>query len=169
MDKVAEVESSNINSLWLNNIYENLKNLEMLERLAKEGCSSIFDYFQISPENKRIMLADVQYKNLRFMITEMDLLLTDLTPVIEGKALTKFRSDITRIQCYINQRKLFVKESYSASRNQIISSYTTEFFRSTLDMICNMHIDIIKEIKEILYMGNKNKDSQKVSGGARLI
>lgn len=152
-----EFKSTNINSLWLENIYENLKNLEQLERLAREGCSSLFDYFQTSETQRRIVFADLQYKNLRFIVTEINLLLTDLTPVIEKNKLEYFRIAIRKVEEAINERKLFINEKFSATRNGIISSNVTNFFHETLNYLTEMRIKIIKEIAPILYVQDERK------------
>jgi len=144
--------STNINSLWLQNIFENLKNLEVYERLAREGCGNLLEYVQLPIEKRQIFLNDVQYKNLRFILTEMHLLLSDLTPVIEKKSLEKFETNMIKLERIINNRKLFVKEGYSATHGAISNSKLTDMFYHTLDFLCSMRQDIIKEISHILYV-----------------
>ena len=75
---MVELEQ-NISTLWLTNIFNNLKALENIERLAREGCSSITDYIQIPPAHQNIILVEAQYKNLRFFVFELEILLTNLT------------------------------------------------------------------------------------------
>lgn len=151
-------ETTNINALWLQNIYDNLKNLEMLERLAREGCSQIYDYFQMSEYERIKTISDVQYKNLSFLITEMHLLLSDLTPVIEENKLNDFRNSLESIEQIIGKRTLFVKDIYSASHSSVTHSSVTPFYWQTLRFISRLKIQLVKEIAPILYIKASEPD-----------
>jgi len=155
-----DYESSNINTKWLENIYENLKNLEVISRNAREGCSSLLEYLQIPLQSKAIIIADVKYKNLRFMVTEMDLLLTDLTPVLEEEKLNSLRETLNKIEPLMKNRDLFVEESFSASSNSINHSENTDLFNETLKFLLKLRIDIIKSISHILYMSKSDRQSK---------
>lgn len=150
-------ESTNINSLWLANVYENLKNLEMLERTAKEGCNSVLEYLQIPIEQRNTIIADTQYKNLRFIVTEMALLLTDLTPVMDDTKLKDFRKSLDNIENIIHRRNLFVAENYSAKKKGIVQTTVTEFFHQTLKFLCILRIEIIKANASLLYIKEETK------------
>lgn len=152
----SNLETSNINAKWLDNIYENIKNLEQLERLGREGCTSLFDYMQIPPQQRQYILGDTQYKNLRFIVTELRLLLADLTPVINQEALAKFRGALDKVEGFIDNRKLFVREPRNQDKT-IKASIPTEFFWKTLFFLCEMKIEIIREIAHILYVRSERK------------
>lgn len=145
-------DSSNINTRWLENIYENLKNLEMYERMAREGCISILDYIQFPVENRSVFLCDIQYKNLRFIVNEMDLLMTDLTPVIDETKLEEFRTVLDKIGKKINNREVFVSDSYSSLRGKITDSKMTNVFHETLGFLMVLRQQVIKSIAHILYV-----------------
>ncbi len=68
-----QFEATNISDLWLKNIFENVKNLESMERLAREGCVSLLEFAQMDSR----MLPEIQYKNLKMMISEIELLLSE--------------------------------------------------------------------------------------------
>lgn len=150
-------DSSNINTLWLNNIYENLKNLEQLMRLSREGCTSLFEYMKIPVEQRKILIADTQYKNLRFMITELDLLLTDITPTIGEDKVEEFRKLLQPVEDIIDNRFLFVKETTSVTKNGITSSALLPFFYDTLNFVSKMRNNIIKSISHLLYIKDDDK------------
>lgn len=153
----GEYESTNINSLWLDNIYENLKNLEALERYAREGCASLFDYLQIPEGSREVIIGDTMYKNLKFIVTELNLLLTDLTPVIEKEKLKEFREKLNTVGHAVQNKSIFVKDVRNASRNTILSSNVTDFFYDTLEYLTKMRIDVITEIAPILYVRDERK------------
>jgi len=146
------LNQNTINTLWMQNIYDNLKNLEMLERLAREGCTSLLDYLQIPHQNRNIVIGDAQFKNLRFMVTELHLLLTDLTPVMEETKITNMRGGLAKVQKSISTRSLFINDRRSATNNNIATSEPTDLFNMTLDYLATMRISIIKEISPILYV-----------------
>lgn len=154
--EAGEFESTNINSKWLENIYENIKNLENLERSAYEGCVSLLDYLQIPPETRHVIVGDAQYKNLKFMVTEIHLLLGDLTPVMKKERLKSFREQIEMIQNVISERYLFVKEPKNQDRT-IKYSQVTPFFEKSLKFLSEIKIEIIKEISDILYVRAQEK------------
>jgi len=147
-----DIQSSNINSLWLQNIYENLKKIEEYERYAREGCSSIFEYLQYPIETRRIILADVQYKNLKLILNEMLLVIPDLAPVIREEQTEQLKSKFNRIRSPVNNRTLMIKESYSESKRSIINSEVTENFGLALDALSLLRQEIIMLIKDLLYV-----------------
>lgn len=156
MQEVTEYESTNINSLWLNNISENLKNLEMLERLAGEGCVSIMDYLQMPIETREIIMADTMYKNLKLIPREMSLLITDLIPVISEDKKEEFDRKIKGVLQNINTRGLFIRDIRQDSNGQVMSK-VTDFYYDTFYYLVSLRRDIIKEISHILYVKSDNK------------
>jgi len=158
MPEDTSLETSNINSLWLQNIYENLKNLESMERLAYEGCNSVLEYAQIPYEYRPIQIADIQYKNLKSIISEMRLLLTDLTPTIDSKIIEKYKGIIDKITPIINTKRLFINEIYSSEKARVINSKTTPFFDTTLAFLSGIRANIIKDIEHILYIKEEISD-----------
>lgn len=154
-----EFESSNINSLWLQNIYENIKNLENMFRMARDGCRGILEYTQVSQENKDMFLVDVQYKNLRLILTELKLLIDDTMIVIGEDKGIEFLNQLEKIEKIINIRKLFVKDNYSATKNAIVNSSVTTFFMETLTFFEQIRRKIFKELAPLLY--HKQEDINK--------
>lgn len=152
MDESYGVQSANINSLWLQNIYENIKKLEEHERIAREGCDNLMEYLGIPADKRDLILGDTQYKNIKFMVTELHLLLGDLTPILDETKVKGYKENLNKIEEVISYRKYFVKEPYSSTRGIIISSKPTPFFFETLRFLSDMKIEIIKDIKHILYI-----------------
>lgn len=143
--------SDNINTLWLKNVYENIKLLEEHSRLAREGCTSLMDYLQIPHQQRDIIIGDTQYKNLRFMVTEFSLLLEDLEiPIKNKEKLKKFRKAIREIEEKLEHRHLFIKEARDV-KNGVRSSKTTPFFTQTLIFLSDLKIDIFRNIAHLIY------------------
>ena len=159
-EPVAQFESSNINTLWTNNILENLKNLENMERLAREGCESLMDYIQIPNQFKHSALADIQYKNLKLMVTETDLLLTDCEPVLNEKVIKDFREKLALLQPLMEKRDLFLHEPFSQTSKRTMQISLKEPFYRFLEMVTLLRRDVIKALAPMLYMkGGEDRDS----------
>lgn len=152
--ETTALESDNINALWMKNVFESLKNLEIMERNAREGCASLFEYLQIPIEYRNVILADAQYKNLRFMVTEFSLLLMKLRPVLqeeEMKLLTKTSKKLIEL---MERKKFFVKEF---KRNNMMISQVTPVFNEFLNLLSDNISEIIKKIEHLLYISQEEK------------
>lgn len=150
-----DYDSANIHLKWLEKIYSNLDNIENMERISREGCNTLLDYIQIPPQIQRTMLAEVQYKNMRFLIIEMNMLINNIEPIIKLRA-DDFRKDLSMIMENIDNRKLFLKETKSNGNTVAVS--VTPFFGKTLMLLASIKTNIIKDIGHLLYLpGEKPK------------
>ena len=147
------VQSANINEKWLNNIYENIKNLEDYERLVREGCASLLDFMNIPQRDRKIVIGLTKFKNLSFLVTEFKLLLADLTPVIKNSK--EYDEILDNIDNALRVEKLFIKTTTNV-HNQVVEVKTTDFFNATLTALHNLKRDLFKEIKGILYIQSSN-------------
>lgn len=145
------VKTANINIKWLDNIYENIKNIENCERRARLGCRDLLEYVSIPFKDRNLFLSDAQFMNLRIFVTEFHLLLSDLSPILDEKKLAEFRNIIDNLEKNINKRHYFVKDIYNVSRH-LDSIKLTEVFYETLNILSRLKIDLFKEIKNILYI-----------------
>lgn len=161
-----EVQSTNINSLWLDNIYENLKNLEKQFKLAFEGCNDVMEYCGIPMYTRPQILADTQYKNMRFIVTELRLLIKDVSPVIPDD-YQYFLNKLKPIVESIGNRRLFVKELKSESKQAIISSRVTPFFHETLNYLNEINLELVLKIKHLLYIDDSIKSTHPATPGQR--
>lgn len=152
MEEINKYESGNINTKWIDNIYENLKNLETFERLSREGCQSILEYLQIPYEDRKIIIADIQFKNLKLMLNELRLLITDASLVIGEEQTEKYKNILIKLDEAFNDRKLFIIERYSAIQDRIVSSDTTAYFKDTLNFLSFIRERLIYLLRNILYV-----------------
>ena len=144
-----EFESININIEWLNNIYDELRTIQDIERLAREGCRNLMEYMQTPINSQRLVLADVQYKNMRFFALELDILIRNLAPVIPEK-VDSYVKRLAPILDNLNKRNLFVEER--KMNNKVVEIYTLSFLHKTIDFLVSIKSDIIKDIGHILYL-----------------
>jgi len=151
-------ESTNIHIKWLENIYEQLKNIQSMERLAKEGCSSLVEYFQIPYPMQRIMIPDIQYKNIRFIVLEMQILISNLTPILKEKT-ELYNIRLKAIADVIDRRELFLKEI--KANNQVMLLEVLPFMNKTISMLSLLKSFIIKDIGHILYLAEDNDVGKK--------
>lgn len=151
-------ETTNINLEWLNNIYSELKTIQDIERISREGCRNLMEYLQIPIDSQKIVMADAQYKNMRFFALELDLLITNLAPVIKDK-VEKYDKQLKPILKNINNRSLFIDET--TINNKVVEIYTLPFFNYTIDFLVSIKSEIIKDIAHILYLAEDDKDKKR--------
>lgn len=154
----GEYESANIHTKWLENIYEQLKNIQTMERLASEGCSTLEEYFQIPFHLQRVVIPDAQYKNLRFIILEMRLLISNLSPVLNER-VQYYKEKLNPILKVKDKRELFLKEV--KVNNQLNSIEILPFMTSTLEVLFFIKSMIIKDIGPILYIKEEEPNKKK--------
>ena len=142
-------DTVNINLEWLNNIYAELKLIQDLERTAREGCRNLMEYLQIPLNGQKVIMADVQYKNMRFLALELDLLISNLAPVIPDE-VNKYNKRLKPILNNMNNRSIFLEEIHLD--NKLVEIYTLPFFNSTIDFLISIKKNIIKDIGHILYL-----------------
>ena len=128
--------------------------------MAREGCLSMLDYVQIPAKNKQAFLTDVQYKNMRMIVGEMRLLLTDLVPILDPTVHTNLMKTLQGLERAIYTRELFVVDNWSVTTNSVTQSKLTPFYFNTLDFLSDLKLRIIKDIAHILYVDN-SKDGIK--------
>jgi Na+/phosphate symporter len=147
------IGSVNINAKWIENIFENIKNLEMLERLAREGCESIIDYNQLILQgiDMNQHLANIKYKNLTMFYNELILLLNDIYLNLDETEWKKLRSLLDELKPYIGVEKLFLKKTFSRVKNRQTSIKTTPFYDQMIDSLSSLKLEILKSIKHLLY------------------
>lgn len=143
-----EIETTNINIKWLENIYQELRIIQDMERIAREGCKNLMEYFEIPFNMHRIILPDAQYKNMRFMALELDILISNIAPVIKNEK--QYRGTLNAVLKNMNKRELFLKEY--KKNGQIIMIETLPILGQTINYLSGIRTNIIKDIKDILYI-----------------
>lgn len=152
MEEIGEIsQTSNINAKWLDNVYDNIKRIEDYERLAREGCLTLLDFVSIPESQRNVTLGEAQFKNLKMLVTEFSLLMSDLSPVIKDNVLEDFRSQLRDIDNALNNESWFLKRIYNTSR-QVKQVKLTDFFYTSLRFVSNLKIKLFKEIRHILYI-----------------
>jgi len=154
----SDFDSANINIEWLNNIYGEIRALQDLERLSKEGCRNLMEYLQIPFENQKLIMADVQYKNMRFLALELDILIKNLAPIIPKK-VNDYNKKLVVVLDNLNKRNLFIEERMI--NNKVVEIYTLPFLHNTVNYLCSIKADIIKSIGHLLYLKEDNPTKKK--------
>jgi hypothetical protein len=155
MDDFAQITSANFNEIWLKNIYENITKFEFHEGLARDGCETLFEYLQIPLSEVKTRFADTQYKNLRFMFTQLHLLISDVEPIIKEVEADKFFKELDDLEKDMNNKKMFIRERYSASRRGIVSSEVTQEFEKKLGDVVQLKRKVINSIKHLIFIESK--------------
>lgn len=145
--------SSNIHLSWLENILEQLKSIQNMERMMREGCQSLIDFVQIPRELRHIIIPEAQYKNLRFITMELDILISNLPPILnkdkKKDKLEDYKKSIKKILNIVYDKKLFLKQDLINNSKVII---ILPFFDKTVDMILEIKSNLLKDIAPLLYL-----------------
>jgi len=157
MDNGTSYETTNINIKWLENIYEQISTIQNMERLAREGCSTLMDYMQIPVEIRSVVLADVEYKNLRFMALEMDILINNLAPIL-GDKVDKYNDKMAILLKNIDTRNLFLKEI--KRDNQVVLIEPLPFLPSSVNYLTAIKSELIKDIGYLLFIPEQDKNKK---------
>lgn len=151
---MEEFETTNINLKWLDNIYNQLKILQDLERMAREGCVSLLDFIQIPLNIQNVIIPEVRYKNMKFFALELDILINNLVPVLEGD-VKKHKERLDKIIKIYDTRNLFLEEVKSNNNFYI---KVKPFLTKTIDLLVKIKSEIIKDIGHILFIKEDNKN-----------
>jgi hypothetical protein len=129
-----------------------------MERLAREGCNNIMEYMQIPFELRNVVLPDVEYKNLRFIVLEMDILITNLTPVLKEKA-EGYKNSLAPLLTNLDDRNLFLKEIRKDKK--VIMIETLPLMTSSIMYISEIKSKLIQDIGHLLYIPEENETKKK--------
>jgi hypothetical protein len=147
-------ETTNIHLDWLKNIYQELRLIQDMERIAREGCRDLMSYFEVPIEMQRIIMPDAQYKNIRFMVLELDILISNLAPVLKDKE-TEYKKRLEPVLKTINNRTLFLKEK--KQNNQLVGIDVLPMMNTTIDYLSSIKSSLIKDIGHVLYLPEEAK------------
>ncbi len=150
---MEEFESTNINLKWLENIYEQLKSLQNLERMATEGCSSLSEYLEIPPHLQGIIIPKTRYKNMRFIALELKMLINNLVPILEGKEKT-YKERLDKIIENIDDEKLYLEYGKQNNQNYI---KVKNFLILTVKLLIEIKSEIIGDMGHLLYIKEGGK------------
>lgn len=145
------VDAANINSKWIENIYENIKKIEEFERLAREGCTSIFDYVQIPMNDRNMFLVEIQYKNLKLLLNEFILVIPDINPVIGETESGEFMQLLEKLSKVMEDKKNIIRYFRSDVQNKITDAELTDSFYTMLKILHDLRVKLILVLKNILY------------------
>lgn len=152
-------ETTNINAKVLDNLFENIVRLEQYDRLARNGVQSTNEYILLltahGPERVKIMIPDIQYKNLKNMINEVLIIIPELKDIMDEKDIESLKFRAEYINEHMNNRQLFVDEGYSSSKNVVASSTLTPIYYKVLNEVADMRAKILKGLAPIRHIVKK--------------
>lgn len=153
-----EDSGTNINSLWLLNIFENIKNIEVYERMARNGCRDILNYIQIPKESRQRELSEAQYQNLMMFGNELMVMLPDFASNLDKEVFGKYNAQLTILTNSLRlQKSKYYKENISIPRKTIINTYLTEDFYSVLNIFAEMRRELLLKVEPLLFIKEQSK------------
>jgi hypothetical protein len=109
-------------------------------------------------EMRQIIIPEMQYKNLKFIVREIKILLDNLAPILE-KEFEKYNNKMKVVITNLDNRELYLNEV--TRNNQITNIQTKELLTKTIDYILNIKSELIRneKVRNILYI--KEDDNMK--------
>ena len=162
MTENNEDTSANINLKWLENIYNKLMELEQCLALAQDGFNSMPELVQIAT----ISLPEIQCRNFPRITTIFISLLDDAAPVISKEYYEDTRKLLDMIRKLIDAKPDYYFDyilNQSAKAGQRSHRTPNKEFYVTIDMLVKKRAEIIVELREILYLVEKEKDRKGLS------
>ena len=150
-----QFESTNIHLEWLKNIYHQITTIQDFERIAREGCRDLMEYLQIPINMQRIVMPEAQYKNLRFMALEIDMLISNCSAVLKTKT-KEYRDRLSPILKNINRRDIFLRDI--KNNNQLMHIEVLSFLTRTIDYLIEIKRDLIQDISPVLFLPEDKKE-----------
>lgn len=143
---------TNINNLWLNNIFENIKNIEIYERMARNGCKDLIEFIQCPPELRDEEMSEVQFQNLLHYGNEILVMLPDFASHIDEELGNQY---INRVKIIIEDMRThkgkYIRKIISDPQRRTIKVKPTENFYITLDIFYSMRRQLILKIEPFLF------------------
>jgi hypothetical protein len=146
--------TTNFHTNWLDNLYNQLMAIQTMFRNASEGANELMDYLQIPINQRQLVIPEVQYKNLRFLILEMDLLLDNLYRMNEID-IPKIKEELSSVKKEIDNVELFLQPKFA--NNQLIGLKLKPAFKITLDYLSEIKTKIINVASPLLYLPEGKK------------
>ena len=128
-----------------------------MQRVASEGANDLMDYMSIPVDKRSIICPDTQYANLRYLVLELDLTITNTSKVLKDE-VDNYRKILDKIIQVIDRRDLFLRE---VKRNgQLIQLNITSFFYDTRKIVFKLCRNLIDDISPLLYLDDKVKKKE---------
>lgn len=151
-------ESTNIHLKWLENIYNQIRTIQDFERIANEGCRDLMEYLQIPSQMHLLVLPDAQYKNLRFMVLELNILISNLAHVLKKEDKEKeYKERIQVVLNVINNRSMFLKDI--KQNNQVMRIIPSPMLDKTIKYVGEIKSSLIRDIGSLLFLPEGERKS----------
>lgn len=148
-------QETNISGLWLKNLFESLEKLQDYERICREGALSLMEFLQI-PQSK---MAEVQFQNLKMMITETGILLVNAKPRLRKEFILQAQLKLKQMKELVdlNSDAIFIS-SINQQSNLVVHNLSGNYFKLLMELT-KIRGEIVNELADILY----GKGEEKVS------
>ena len=160
MEALQSFETTNFNAKWLDNLFQNIVKLEEFERLARNGVASTQEYITLlsnnSIETVKLMIVEIQYKNLANMVGEIITTLAEIEEIMKKEDLEQLKYKATIINRSIKIRSLFIEDAYSFTQNKVLSSKLTDQYYQALNEVCEMRREILRSLAPLRHVAKAN-------------
>ncbi len=166
-NKDNEESQKNVSEKWLDYIYQSIVRLEEFERIARDGAIELIQLLQIPEDN----LNEVRLKNIKLMLTEFDILLSNIRPILKKEDFNNMRSSLKSLTLlyegklknnetgenievykYIHTNK----NKYSTKRKLILNTA----FEFLIEKAIELRAELVNSVSHILFSTMNPEEQQ---------
>jgi len=158
---MEEYEEVNINQQWQKVIFNLLLRLEESERFCREGIGSMQEHFEVNPSIK----AEAQIKSLSIMITDFDILFSNIRPIIDKDFHFKYKKTLDSVKEMMAKhpksvKKVIVRQVPNKSQTTVIG----DGFHGYLDILVRIRGDLVVELSRVGFLFPKSESTDLLPG-----
>jgi len=145
--------ATSVNSMWLQNVYEQMINLKRGLALARDGMISLEEAMSLPPEE----IFTIQMRNFRITLTIFDSLLDDCQPVLDSKFYKDTKGNLKEVRGLFDKTPQLFYDLRFNQRLRTSAKKVNKNFFAVVEKLNESRGKLVMELKGILYLHKKNK------------
>jgi len=156
MENNNDPNITNVNSLWLQNIFNQLITLKESLALARDGFFSVPELLETSP----LDLGQIQYRNFRFVLTIFDSMLNDVQSVVAHEYLASTQNIIQKLKTQIDENIFNFFQRVNQPKPHFIP---LPYYYKAIEVLEKMRARLLLQLSPLLYVQGDLQKSDKSS------
>jgi hypothetical protein len=145
----TSIETTNINSKWLQNISDNFIRIEKFETLGRNGFRDILEFISIPANIRDNEMALAQYQNMINMLNELIIVLPDIAPILGTDKTKQYQERLYKVREITKDRSKFLNQIRKINNKMIIE--TKPLLLDTIDYLHSIRADLYIDVSHILF------------------
>lgn len=147
MEQDQKFQEVNITDLWHRNLYASLSTLQDLEKNCRDGAQRLVDFLNIPVEK----MPEIQFQNLKMMVTEMGILLANSRKKIDRKFYINSTIALKSIKEKIDLHPEAIHISFVDQSTKTVAFKLSPEYYIILNKMTLMRENIVSELADVLF------------------